>query len=296
MEATGSRVITYGREDAEFPIYGIYDIHWGNRGCSREYLRRDVQRIRKDPFAMWILGGDYFDMIVPGDSRFDADAVSPEIMLSDINKLAAALTMGLVDELDPISEKCLMGLMGNHEHQYMKRKDCGLVHGQVCERLGIPNGMYSAWCDLYFVHKKDFRGCTVEKALEPPQKYTARLRILAHHGFGGANTAGGKINKLKQLVDSVEADLVVMGHVHEAFTKAFVRLHPGESCDGIHHKITMGMISGSYLRTYASGFTSYGEQRGYFPTTLGASRARYKPIERTLTVENKAENVGKGPE
>lgn len=295
MEATGPRIITYGREDAEFSIYGVYDIHWGNRGRSLEYLRRDVQRIRKDPFAMWILGGDYFDMIAPGDPRFDADSIDESIKLSDINKLAAALTLGLVDELKPIHEKCLMGLMGNHEHQYMKRKDCGLVHEEVCGALGIVNGMFSAWCDLYFVLKQGVKGCTIEKASDPPRKYTAKLRLLAHHGFGGANTAGGKINKLKQLVDAVDADLVIMGHVHEAFTKAFVRLHPGERCDGIHNRITMGMISGSYLRTYASGFVSYGEQRGYFPTTLGASRARYCPMDRTLTVENKADNVGRGP-
>jgi hypothetical protein len=54
----------------------------------------------------------------------------------------------------------------------------------------------------------------------------------------------------------------------------------------------MGMISGTYLKGYESGFVGYGERRGYAPTTLGASRARFTPGERVLIVEQRAENVG----
>jgi hypothetical protein len=90
----------------------------------------------------------------------------------------------------------------------------------------------------------------------------------------------------------VEADLVLMSHVHEQFAKQFMRMSPNADCSSIGQKVTMGMITGSYLRTYAPDFTGYGEMRGYSPAGLGATRARYIPETRSLTVESRADNVG----
>ena len=116
--------------------------------------------------------------------------------------------------------------------------------------------------------------------------------MLHSSWYGLGKYSRGKINKLKQLVDMVDADLVMMGHVHEQFAKAFLRLSPNENCTEIGQRITMGLITGTYLRTYAQGFTGYGEVRGYSPTTLGATRARYIPQTLSLTVENRADHVG----
>jgi hypothetical protein len=90
------------------------------------------------------------------------------------------------------------------------------------------------------------------------------------------------------------ADLVMMGHCHEQFAKSFLRLVPNYDCSEINSKITMGLITGSYLRTYSPGFTGYGEIKGYAPTTMGATRARYIPATKILTVENRADGVGEG--
>ena len=142
------------------------------------------------------------------------------------------------------------------------------------------------------MHQPGFKGVNVKTSDAPPKSFTARLRVFVHHGAGAANTAGGKINRLKALVDMVEADLVMMGHCHEQMAKAFLRLVPNTDCSEISQKVTMGLITGSYLRTYAPGFTGYGEIKAYAPTTIGATRARYLPRERVLTVENRADGVG----
>jgi hypothetical protein len=151
---------------------------------------------------------------------------------------------------------------------------------------------YSGWMDIYFVYDKSIDGCTLQYTKIPPQVYYAKLRCFIHHGMGAANTAGGKIKKLQQLVDMVEADLVCMSHVHEQFAKAFLRLIVDDSCTKIGQKTTMGLITGSYLRTYAKGFTGYGEVKGYSPTTLGATRAIYSPREMVLRVENRGDGIG----
>jgi hypothetical protein len=307
MEATGCRIIRYGKRDAEFSIYDVADVHFLNRGFLQSKLEKDLSVISHDPYALFFEGGDYADWIAPTDPRFDIEAVQeiklsqidPDLMAADIfdrqngrTLLAGLMSKAIVKTFSPVRRKCLGFLMGNHEWVYMTRKSEMAVHAEICRALKVQNMGFSGWCDLYFVHVPGFRGCHVSVSSIPPQKFTARLRCFVHHGMGAANTAGGKINKLKQLVDMVEADLVMMGHVHEQFAKAFLRLEPNHNCTEIGQKITMGLITGSYLRTYAPGFTGYGEVKGYFPTTLGATRAKYLPAERILTVENRGDGVG----
>lgn len=292
MEATGCRIITYGKRDAEFSIYDIADVHWLNRGVSKAHLYRDIERIRQDIYSLWVCGGDYADWVFPGDKRFDPEAIDTVIKVVDLAQFAALVSKGIITLFWPIASQCLGFSLGNHDLKYLNRSSEMNIHEEICKKLKVRNMRYSGWFDLYFVYQKGFEGVSVKATKTPPKSFTAKLRVFVHHGMGAANTAGGKINKLKQLVDMVEADLVMMGHVHEQFAKAFLRLTVNENCTEIGQKVTMGLITGSYLRTYASGFTGYGEVKGYSPTTLGATRARYTPHDRTLTVENRADNVG----
>jgi len=292
MEASGCRIIKYGKEDAEFHIYDVADIHWLNRGVSKKHLKRDIATIKKYKYAIYYVGGDYADWIFPSDPRFDPAAFDTEIKVNDLNQLASLVAQAIIQIFEPIKTKCLGMLIGNHEHKALTHRSEMYVHNHICNALGVPNMRFSGWTDLYFVHEPGFDGCEITPSNQPPEKFTARLRCFIHHGAGAANTAGGKINRLKSLVDMVEADLVMMAHVHEQFAKAFLRLQPNESCTQIGQKVTMGLITGSYLTTYPPGFTSYGEVKAYQPATIGATRARYIPVERSLTVENRADNVG----
>jgi hypothetical protein len=292
MEASGCRIVTYGRADAEFSIYDVSDIHWLNRGVSKTHLYRDLERIKADPYALYFQGGDYCDWIFPGDPRFDPEAFDEEIKVNDLSHLGALAAKAIIKLFNPIRRKCLGFLMGNHEHKAMTKNSEMYIHDYICKTLKVPNMRFSGWTDVYFVQRPGFRGVKGVNSTIPPKHFTSRLRCFIHHGMGAANTAGGKINKLKSLVDMVEADLVMMGHVHEQFAKAFLRLEPNHNCSEIGQRITMGMITGSYLVTYPSGFTGYGEIKGYSPTTIGATRARYIPATLELTVENRAGNVG----
>ena len=292
MEASGCRIVQYGKEKAEFSIYDVADIHLLNRGCSKSHLVKDLKRIQDETYALFFEGGDYADWIFPGDKRFDGEAFDEDIRVIDLAKLGALVADMIIDYFRPIRRKCLGFLIGNHEFTAMSRNSQMFVHDEICKRLKVPNMRFSGFTDVYFCYQQGFKGCRLTYSEQPPKKYTAKLRIFIHHGMGAANTAGGKINKLKALVDMVDADLVMMGHVHEQFAKAFLKLVPNHDCSDIGQKVTMGLITGSYLKTYAPGFTGYGEIKGYSATTLGATRARYIPSERILTVENRADNVG----
>ncbi len=272
MEASGCRIVRYGKEFAEFSIYDVADIHLLNRGVSKSHLIKDIEKIKADTYALFFEGGDYADWIFPGDPRFDPSAFDENMKVIDLAELGAKVSEMIINYFKPIRRKCLGFLIGNHEFKAMNHKSQTFVHDFICKSLNVPNMRFSGFTDVYFVHEQGFKGgARMTEARVPPEKFTSKLRIFIHHGMGAANTAGGKINKLKSLVDMVDADLVMMGHVHEQFAKAFLKLVPNDDCSEIGQKATMGLITA---------------------TTLGATRARYIPAERILTVENRADNVG----
>jgi hypothetical protein len=287
------RLIKYRKDDAEFSIYDVADIHWGARGCAKDHLKRDIERIRRDPYAVWLCGGDYMDAVMPGDKRFDPAAIDAEITVNDLTGIMALLASSLTRQFFPIQEKCIGWCIGNHELVHMTRHSEMFIHEEICRVLKVPNMRYSGWVDIYFDHIAGLKHKVEMTTIKtPPKEYTAKIRIFVHHGAGAAATAGGKINMLKRAVDMSEADLVMVSHLHEQIAKPFVRLKPNEDCSEIKESVTMGLITGSYLRIYGPGYTSYGEVKLYSPTTLGATRARYSPLNKSMIVENRADGIG----
>lgn len=291
MEATGCRIVRYAKTDAEFSLWDVADIHYLNRGCFKEQLRQDIQKIKNDPYSFAFLGGDYADWISIKDKRFDPEAFDEDLRVIDLTRLGAYTLKAILDYLSPLTGKWLGACMGNHEQKYMTANSEKFIHDQLCHELKTVNMGYSGWADIYFVHDQ-VKTPIAEFGDKPPRKFTARLRNFVHHGAGSSATAGGKINMIKRLVDMVNADLVMTSHLHEQLAKAFVRLEPNADCSEVQQRVTMALMTGSYLRTYAPGFTGYGEPKAYAPATLGASRARYKPSTMELTVENRADGVG----
>jgi len=283
MEATGLRIITYPKKDQEFKIYDIADIHWVNAGCAKDHFRADVKQIQNEENAIAAIVGDYCDWISPSDPRFDAEAVDESLSIRDLTRLSAKISSGIVEEIRPIADKCLGLGMGNHEWQYMKRRNEMQVHEIICQELGVPNLRYSSWMNLIFVHNPKSKGITLRCSDTVPIRYERNLKIMTHHGKGAANTVGGKINSLRDLVEiAYDADIVMTGHLHEATVKPFVRLTTDFMVTKLKNKICFGMATGSYLRNYVPGITSWGETRGFRLTTLGCISVNYSPKRHTI--------------
>ena len=79
-----------------------------------------------------------------------------------------------------------------------------------------------------------------------------------------------------------EADIFFMGHVHDQMGARLTPLCADSDCLKIRNRTRLGVVSGSYLKTYAQGVTTYGEQKGYEPTTLGAAWVMVKPDTREM--------------
>ncbi|MDD5543857.1 MAG: hypothetical protein PHX83_11845 [Acidobacteriia bacterium] len=241
----------------------------------------DVEQVRADPYALWLGGGDYADYIGYTDKRFDPDCVPDNIKVSDLGMLGKVLTGRVAEIFDPIKHKCLGLLYGNHEKKYQNWENQASLHADLCEKLGVPNMGYSAIFDI------EFHVCESEPKIVKPSvvvgynfgdQKNIKRRVYDHHGAGFATTPAGKLKRLIDFMYFFEADLYFVGHVHDQSGKRIAVLGGNENCDDLSHHERLGMISGSYLKTYKRGVTTYGEMKGYAPTILGSAIARVNPV------------------
>lgn len=295
MEATGARLILYGKRDAVFQLLPFADIHWGNRGCSKHLLKKDAAELARNPYALWWFVGDYCDWISPSDPRWDAEAIDEEISVKDFPRFAAKLTDGVLKPFRPSKDRCLAVGLGNHELKYFQINQQMIVHDSVCDELEAPSIRYSGWFDLYFEYRKNVTKPIVIKKPTPKQinkRGQRRLRVFSYHGYSASITPGAKLTALARMVSQLNTDLAVMAHVHEQMIKPFIRLGVDSNCQEIKQAPIVAMITGSYLRSYCEGFTSYGEIKFYPPTVLGVTKALYTPATGRLVAESGAEGVG----
>lgn len=282
MEASGKRYIIHKSRKDKFLIWNLSDLHWWNGACDKKSIRRDINIIKNDPFSFWIGGGDYADYIGYTDKRFDPDCVPDNAKIKDLGRLGDVQVREVAKLFEPIKHKCLGLLLGNHELQYQRAKQQANLHAWLCTELGVPNLEYSALLDVVFCRMKS-RGDPKIVTVHPGDScHSSTFRFFVHHGAGFATTPGGKLNKLIQFMQMFEADIFMIGHVHDKTGRREPAIGANEPCDKLVEKQKIGVISGSYLKTYAQGETTYGEQRGYRPTTLGAATVSIVPETREM--------------
>lgn len=284
MEAGGKTYITYPSRADEIKIYCVADVHMLSRACAEERFRKDMQLIANDPFAFWVGGGDYAEFIGHDDGkRFDPDCVSESVTIADLGRLGRVSMERVRDAFLPIKDKCLGLLLGNHEKAFQKAHKQEDLHGWLCEEMGVRNLGYCALFDVVFLRRPKARLRILED--RPDSGNGESFRIFAHHGAGYASTPGGKLNRLIQFMHNFDADVYFIGHVHDQISKRIPQLTANAQCDKIVQRDKVGVITGSYLKTYAHGTITYGEQRGYAPVPIGMRGVIIKPDKREIRAE-----------
>lgn len=281
MEAAGQRWVVHPSRADTFTIWNLADLHIINAACAMSDIERDVQAIANDPYALWLGGGDYCDFIGYQDKRFDPDSIADWVNVSDLSRLGEVGYRRVRDLLYPIRDKCLGLLLGNHEKKYMLHREQADRQTWLCTELELPtrgNLGYSALFDVIFVRQPGTKPhLQWEPARGRSRQTQCTIRIYAHHGCGFAKTPGGKLKTVLEFLDNFTADLYFCGHVHDRVGKRKPKLGANSDCSRITEEDRVGLISGGYLKTYAQGTCTYGEQRGYSPTSLGAACATVEP-------------------
>jgi len=286
VQPAGKRYIVYQSKSTVIRYWQLADLHIGNRGCAMQRLQADLNEIRDDPYAFWVGIGDLAEYISPKDKRFDPAVIDPRIFETPfgLGDIGAVLRDKLLELLDPIKHKCLGIGFGNHEAKYMKEENQLRLHQTLCDQLRVPDHGYSAWFRVSFVHNNRYKQPRLFRNTPKPilgSSFT--LDHYTHHGAGRATTPGGRLNRLLQFMNFVDAHLYSIGHVHDEVQKKAIRLTGNADGTEIVETVRLGVVTGSYLRTYNKGsLPGYGEARGYPPSCLGAVKFEIKPWYRQV--------------
>lgn len=260
--------ITIKRPDV-FHLFPVGDIHAGSIHCSEGKIKDKVQEIKETKNALWIGMGDYADCITSKDKRWTAYGIAPWVKQDDIIDSQRVWLKGL---FAPIKDRCLGLLTGNHEETIHDRHDDAITR-HLCTDLGVPYLSYTCFVDLVFDRQGSKR----------------MYQIFAWHGAGVAGTDGGKLMRLMRLVNEIQADIYLMGHLHDVILKTPHRL---KCVNGRVKSVPLvATMTGSWLTAYTQPDkgqmmdVSYAEKKGYVPNKIGCPVVHINPDKDIVTVE-----------
>lgn len=168
----------------------ISDVHFDNPHCRRDILTTILEESISKNFAICSFGDWFCAMQGSGDKRAHKEGVREENRKDDY---LGSLVDCSAEFLKPYASRVAIFAPGNHETSVLKRSEYDLT-GRLCKALGIQKGGYAGFIE--------FRGKT----------------IYYHHGHGGGGEATrGTIQATRRSVYIPDADILVSGHIHEAW-------------------------------------------------------------------------------
>lgn len=267
--------IQYPTRNTIFSLYFLTDLHLGAKACDESLLKSHIKTIADTPNAYWILGGDAIDCITRKDPRHEEEVYAPwlwgksDIIQHQLDRL--------FELLDPIADRCLAILKGNHEFAALKHYDRD-VYAAIVRRLAEKSKRKPEELKLGtngFIQVLFRRGTGQETRRHSSWKFT----IYAHHGHGGGRLPGSHALALGRILSWFDCDLALLGHRHiRQFVDMNVVSPHGRRC------YRAAAFVPSYLRSYLEDHESYAERSGYPSPHLGTFPIRINPSKRSFSL------------
>ncbi len=164
-------------------LYPLSCFHVGAKQSDVEFIRQHIQRIKNDPYGYWIYmgdGGECVTKLSKGDVF--RQIYSPQVQM-DI----------LIKELEPIRQKGLFAIRGNHGGRIFK--ETGLSFDK---NLALHMGIPYMGVDCYF-------NMIVNRI---------RYDLFVHHGVDSGVSLQTKVNKADSFTKFICVDALFTAHSH----------------------------------------------------------------------------------
>ena len=242
------RVITrvYPRETEYLTLYPIADVHWGAAECMEREFRDYLKQIQGDESAAVLLAGD----ILNNGIKSSKTDVYKEKYPPDVQKEM------MIDLLEPIKDKIVAGVAGNHEYRTVK-ESCQDVMKDIFVALRIK--------DRYTPDAAFVKISVGEKANRKPATYM----IYLSHGAGGGSTLGAGVSRQDNYQLSIEGvDISVTGHVHKPTKTPSARMVFDPRNNKIAKSNTLIFVCTSWLD--CGGYPERAQMRpvAFYPDTI----------------------------
>ncbi len=258
------RTIHYNRPDV-FYLYPFSDAHLGSSESAERALELKVAECAsRGQYGLAIGCGDYADCITHNDPRFRNNGLALWVEKTNIVESQRRHVKEVFKPLVEQGQLICLGT-GNHEEEIHHRHDNDITRN-ICTDINVPYAGYQAYIVLKFVRAG---------------KTTHSIVIHSWHGAGAAQTEGARLNRLMRLVNDIQADIYLMGHLHTMTAHTPDRL---VVTHGIIKSVKLAAtITGSWLKTYNQPAENeiqdptYGEEKGYKPSRIGCPVIRITP-------------------
>lgn len=262
---------------AAFKIYPLGDVHIGALNCAEKEFKNLVKMIENDETAFWFGGGDALDAVILQDQkRFDPKSLPSWMLKGNTDKIrdrlgdmVAAQRDRFLEMVEPIKDKCIGLIEGNHEYSIMKYHNRALMN-ELCEGLDTVN-----LTDCCFIRFKFERTTGNSSSV-------SHVRMFAAHGSGGGRTAGSEPNHLARLANDKICELVLRGHSHVQHILPPIARLTIPNCGALiaepESTIVRAANWGCFLRTYASGPSTYDSRATYPVRPLSTIRVHIQPF------------------
>ncbi|MHA1795240.1 MAG: metallophosphoesterase [Promethearchaeota archaeon] len=238
----------------ELIIAPIGDIHYGARNCDVELFEYILKWCEESENVMVFLMGDLIE-------ASNIHSVGMEDQILDVNDQVNYI----ISKFQKLArEKKIIGVVqGNHEKRILKHANYDITK-MIAEILDIPYARKGTFIQV--------------KVRNESQKKSQIYVLYAIHGGSGSYTVGGKINAVMRLQKAVEAEVYMMGHVHELL---HVKI-PRETVDRgrVKQLMTHFVLTGGFLKYWGS----YAQERGYAPTSRGSPKIKLHIKEHRVSV------------
>lgn len=228
----------------EVRILPLADLHLGDPHSDFKRIQEYLSFIKDNDNVFCILNGDLMDAAIQS-SIGDTYGAS----LQPMEQLAQCVKI-----FEPITDKILAVTPGNHEQRIYKSDGLDLTQ-LMCNQLGIGE-RYSNTSVLLFIRLgKNHASCHHGR----PVLYT----IYCVHGAGGGRMEGGKVNRLMQLGNIIDADIFIHSHTH---TPAIVRTgyYRVSAANSSVQKVDKLFVNTASTLQYGG----YGELQSYKPSSI----------------------------
>jgi len=244
-------VVEYEKAGDTFLLIPFGDFHIGHKNCDKKKLE-EIRDFIKTQNALWIGMGDYCDAVFPhpNEKRIDIDVLDPELNTPEKQYNY------VYDLLEPIKSQCLGLLTGNHDDILRRRHYHNWVDS-LAFKLEVPYLDFAAFIKLQFrrPYKTGYHYQTID--------------IFATHGYYAGRKIGGKINRIEDLAKYFDADIYLVGHVHEIAGFRNIQLKATRYCNIIERKRVFA-ITGTFLRGWKKNkIASYAERKLLPPNKIG---------------------------
>ena len=227
-------------EHKSIELLVLADYHYADPNSDHNAIRKDIDYVNTHDNAYCVLAGDLLDCALKS-SLGDA-----YVNLSPMEELTA-----MMDLIQPIAHKVLAIVGGNHEARHYRTNGVDMTR-LLARQLGIEDRYSPDTALLFLRFGRDGNNRNHNRQI----LYT----IYLTHGSSGGSKEGGKIQRLADYGNIVDADIYICGHTHlpASFKTGFAR--PSAANSSITYCTKLYVNSAAKLN-----YGGYGDTGGFKP-------------------------------